>query len=231
MMNAEQLLDHLQHPNAVTPAELAAFRDLTVQYPYFQAAYALIAKAAYDKDHPNVGLEVQTAAIFATDRNHLRALLEGEPPFETPPQATPDEVPPIEAPVAAPAPDPKTATIVEVPNQFINGYISHLRQKAAHQITKKKSLEQLNIIQTFIQRNVSFKPQSLQALPDPSTQADLTQESSVLHDNLLTETLAQVLFRQGKVQRAVDVYTKLSLKFPEKKTYFAALAEELKTQI
>ena len=60
---------------------------------------------------------------------------------------------------------------------------------------------------------------------------DLTKESTILHDNLLTESLAQVMLKQGKFDRAIDIYRRLQLKFPEKGTYFSTLSEELKKDI
>lgn len=44
-----------------------------------------------------------------------------------------------------------------------------------------------------------------------------------------TETLAKIYFEQGFYKRAVDVYAKLILLYPEKSAYFAALAQEIKT--
>lgn len=41
------------------------------------------------------------------------------------------------------------------------------------------------------------------------------------------EKLAQILTRQGKNERAIEVYEKLILKIPEKKAYFAACIADL----
>jgi TolA-binding protein len=40
--------------------------------------------------------------------------------------------------------------------------------------------------------------------------------------------LAQILTRQGKKDKAIEVYKKLIWKFPQKKAYFAAQIEDLK---
>ncbi|XWN34768.1 MAG: DUF2486 family protein [Roseivirga sp.] len=219
-MQAERLIKLLQKPHEITSEDVTDLQNLLQQCPSFQAAYALIAKAAYDKDQPSVGQEVQTAAIYATDRAHLKALLEDAPPF-----SAPEPIPTPAAPVlAAPAPPVEAY-------DFINGYISTISQRAERKITKKESLDQLNIIQAFIQKDARFKPQSTQKMPMEASQADLTQESTTFHDDLATESLAQVLVQQGKVQRALAVYNQLMLKFPEKRTYFATLIEELKSVI
>ncbi|MBT8221435.1 MAG: hypothetical protein KJP00_16525, partial [Bacteroidia bacterium] len=45
---------------------------------------------------------------------------------------------------------------------------------------------------------------------------------------VITETLAEVLANQGQYQRAIAMYEKLSLIFPEKSAFFAARIENLK---
>ncbi len=47
-------------------------------------------------------------------------------------------------------------------------------------------------------------------------------------DEFITETLARIYAKQGNHSKAIRAYQKLSLKFPEKTAYFAALIEELK---
>lgn len=42
-----------------------------------------------------------------------------------------------------------------------------------------------------------------------------------------TEAFARILLRQGKIEKAIDVYQKLILKNPEKRNYFAKKLSEL----
>lgn len=44
---------------------------------------------------------------------------------------------------------------------------------------------------------------------------------------LLTETLAGIYLEQGYTQEAIDIYSQLSLRYPEKSVYFAALIDEI----
>ena len=54
----------------------------------------------------------------------------------------------------------------------------------------------------------------------PQTEEDFT--------DFCTETLAQIYADQGYPEQARQIYSRLSLRFPEKSAYFAALIEKLK---
>jgi hypothetical protein len=69
-------------------------------------------------------------------------------------------------------------------------------------------------------------------LPLQSEQADLTiqklAEASNLGGEVETEAMAEVLIQQGKKQKALNVYKKLSLLDPSKSAYFTAKIDQLK---
>jgi hypothetical protein len=56
-------------------------------------------------------------------------------------------------------------------------------------------------------------------------------EHSLQEKEVITETMAEVWGKQGNIQKAIALYTKLSLQEPGKSTYFAALIDELKKKL
>lgn len=56
------------------------------------------------------------------------------------------------------------------------------------------------------------------------------EESVTENHDFITETLAKVYEMQGKYAKAISIYSRLSLKYPEKSRYFATLIKELKSK-
>jgi hypothetical protein len=56
-----------------------------------------------------------------------------------------------------------------------------------------------------------------------------SSETSNQNANILTEAMAEVLLKQGKREKAIEMYQKLSLINPSKSAYFAAKIESLKS--
>ena len=90
-----------------------------------------------------------------------------------------------------------------------------------------KQKEQIEIIEQFIKTQPSIKGKVAteeKALPKD----DLAEKNLTYNENIISETLAQILIKQGKKEKAIEVLKKLIWKFPQKKAYFAAQIEDLK---
>ncbi|MBL7858290.1 MAG: hypothetical protein JNM57_11430 [Cyclobacteriaceae bacterium] len=91
----------------------------------------------------------------------------------------------------------------------------------------EKQKEQLHIIEQFIKIQPSIvNTKEKQAAIPPGDLS--TIKSGEFSDNIVSETLVEILLKQGKKEKAVEVLKKLIWKFPQKKAYFAAQIEELK---
>ncbi|QNL20641.1 hypothetical protein HZR84_01300 [Hyphobacterium sp. CCMP332] len=81
------------------------------------------------------------------------------------------------------------------------------------------------IIESFINKSPRIKP------PKESTSntanEDLSKASTELPSNLISENLANIFEKQGKISKAIAIYKQLILKYPEKKSYFAQKLETL----
>lgn len=57
---------------------------------------------------------------------------------------------------------------------------------------------------------------------------DLSEKNILSSGSLVTENLAEIYVKQEKKDKAIEIYQKLILKYPDKKTYFAEKIESLK---
>ncbi len=92
---------------------------------------------------------------------------------------------------------------------------------------KKIKKEQSHIIDQFIAKEPSIERRIISADINTGSQEDLSEQSSEFGEGLVSETLANIFIKQGKKDKAKEIYKKLIWKFPQKKAYFATLIDDL----
>jgi len=84
------------------------------------------------------------------------------------------------------------------------------------------STKNFDLIEKFIAENPRLKPSKT------LINSDVSSESVLENEHLMTETLAHVYLEQKKYQKAITAFTILSLKYPEKSSFFANQIEAIK---
>jgi hypothetical protein len=124
-------------------------------------------------------------------------------------------------------PDLLELDLEEEPEIF---FLDEETKKEEKDSTDKNSRKQLQsaLIDKFIIANPRIEPQR-----DKTAAAndDLSRPFVEETPSLVTETLAKIYVNQGYYSKAIDIYEKLSLKFPEKSSYFASQIEKVKEYI
>lgn len=87
--------------------------------------------------------------------------------------------------------------------------------------TRKASSE---LIDKFIREEPQITPPSKTEFFDP---ADYAKRSLEDKEEIVSETLAKIYLNQGNFPKALQIYRKLSLEYPEKSSYFAAQIEKI----
>jgi tetratricopeptide (TPR) repeat protein len=100
-------------------------------------------------------------------------------------------------------------------------------QQPREPVPSKKQL-QSELIDKFIFANPRIEP--VREKSDKPIE-DISKPFVEERGNFVTETLARIYVNQGYFSRAIDIYEKLSLKFPEKSSYFASQIEKVKELI
>lgn len=145
-----------------------------------------------------------------------------EQPIETKktvpePEPTPDLVPP--APKEAPSKTPEPASAAK-------------KTVGTPAPKPKKDFDSWN---TYQPPTIKIKPgKRLDDAETPlqnteETAAKIAQKSLLEQDEVLSETLAAILARQGQTEKAIKMYERLILHFPKKSAFFAAQIQKLKS--
>ena len=117
----------------------------------------------------------------------------------------------------------------EKDNQTIIPKALHFYEWANYLKTNQTTLKTSNIENKF-ELIDSFLAKQQKIVPDKSkiNNEDLSEQSWVNSNELMTETLAKVFIKQKKYVKALEAYQILGLKYPEKNSFFADRIKEIK---
>lgn len=112
---------------------------------------------------------------------------------------------------------PEEEDIQPIPGSSLGSW---LRQTKKAQVKKPG----MDLIDKFIET----APSKISIKRDFFSAEDLGKKSTVDAEELITETLLEIYLKQGDYEKVIRGYKKLALKFPEKKSYFAARIDGVK---
>jgi hypothetical protein len=114
----------------------------------------------------------------------------------------------------------------EISSSADEGNISAEKEK----VEEKKSVKELQ--EELINKFIITNPRIEQVKDKTDFQmTDISKPYTEEKGGFITETLAKIYVTQGYYSRAIDIYEKLCLKFPEKSSYFATQIEKVKELI
>ena len=240
-MEKETLYNVMSSEEALAALPLADIQQLTLRFPYFQAARILLLKKMKDEENIAFDRELKKSSVFIGDRAklyvYLHAFSSGVAMGEALPElsmvTTGGE---LDSSVSASYAGSAEATfnylfLSEEEAQVVNQreVLSTVGERIAEAQGEEGVMENdWDLISQFMNSgNKKITPEKADLAPRGNLAESSVQENS----GILTETLAKIYIKQYKYDKAIAIFESLSLKFPEKSAYFAARINELEILI
>ena len=133
---------------------------------------------------------------------------------------------PLTAPEKKPSFEEKPPQ-VNLPIEPVKQTVEVTKEDIERAVAKSNVNDFQNILDKFIKENPSIsRPKAEFFNP-----VNMAKQSVEEDEELVTETLANLYYKQGNYKRAIRSYEKLCLIYPSKMTYFANLIQKIKLEI
>lgn len=204
----------VKHPNEISTDVIPRLEATIKAFPYCQIPYSLLAKASGLAGTEELERTKPLAAAYALSRIALQQLVESNNERYDASENIADAVVLNENIIAVALED----NIILI-DEAISETAVLLTQKSEEQ------KRQQQIIEGFMKRNPRIIRQDSNVEPVIADFSERVAKSGT--GSIETEAFAKILIRQGKIDKAIDLYQKLILKNPEKRNYFAKKLSEL----
>ncbi|HEV7380532.1 MAG TPA: hypothetical protein VGN64_12105 [Dyadobacter sp.] len=204
--------NHLvKNPNKLGTDVIPQLEATIKAFPYCQINYSLLAKASSISGQNDLERTKPLAAAYALSRVALQNLVENQDRYD-------DSVNVEEIIVQT------ELLIPEVAEDVLGTLVAEEVPDLVAQRSEEQRRQQ-QIIQGFMKKNPRIIRQESNVEP---VSIDLSGRVAQSGTGMIeTEAFAKILLRQGKTDKAIDVYQKLILRNPEKRNYFAKKLSEL----
>jgi len=213
-MRNQKLIRNIQNPMQIGKREIADMRISLQAFPYFTSMQLLFAKGLYNTDSISYNLQLRKAAAYAGNRRLLFHLI-------TKNVKKVEQIPEIKIEKKEKAQTPEKELEIGKPLEFTEKETHSFAEWLA--LTKNKKIERTEekeekLIDKFIETEPKISKPKREKFFSSEQSA---KESLIENDEIVTETLARVYLEQAHYDKAIAAYEKLSLKFPQKSSFFA----------
>ena len=197
MVNQYNISNIIADPTSINKEGINQLNEIIKEFPYFHTGQLLLCKGLHNIDSIRFKTQLRKAASYAANRKVLFQLINKQQ-------------------------NKKTKKTIHINNELIkneyHSFIDWLSIIKTEKIDRSKNMKSNQIIDIFIKNQPNLSRNNKQEF---FKSTDIGKKSIIENKDLITETLAKVYTKQQHFDKAISVYQKLSLKYPQKSSYFA----------
>ena len=228
-----EMTEFINHPERMDRETLYELRSILALHPYFQTVRLLMLQNLYLLHDPAFDEELRRAAIYITDRKTIFQMIEAAH-YQLRQQLTANSKE-LKA-------NSQTSRTIDLIDNFLDSipqdeetdgkpkrkstpadaavdYVAYLLATEDGNEADKPTpqMKGQDLIDNFLEQE---KGRIMLDLPEEVSEDEHDHEEEG-EEEYFTETLARIYIKQGRYQRALDIITRLSERYPKKNAYFA----------
>lgn len=224
-MNRDELIGVMCNPATIDRKMVNEIDELIENYPYFQSAYILSLKGLNNLHDLLFDNRLHEKAIYVTNRELLYHFLNDT--YSIVAAYTKGSSIDNNALFAV---DGEVEAVSIDNSETISNCDTSGEQLLSLDLSSETMQGRRDIQSQLIDKFIESNPKIIKS-EEPPLQGDLSIAHSSTTNGIMSETLAKIYIKQQYYSRAIDIYRKLCLKYPEKSIYFAAQISEIENLI
>ncbi|MFN5885890.1 MAG: tetratricopeptide repeat protein [Bacteroidota bacterium] len=121
-------------------------------------------------------------------------------------------------------------TLQSLPNIEIADFIVDAKEEKDAKGNTAKPASNIHDFENILDRFIRENPSISRPKAEFYNPVNVAKQSVEEDEDLVTETLANIYYKQGHYKKAIRTYEKLCLIYPHKMAYFASLIQKIKTE-
>lgn len=258
-MNKELFYSAMSDPFVLNATTLATLSETVRECPYFDAGWMLMMKNLHNTSSIRFDNVLRKASVFVHNRAALKLFIELKPAKKEIVEPQIDELSEPKRQVAsqvhtdvpdyfADVPDtlpeisfgpetPAVYSIEDIPDEqesaehTFSEWLDQINKRPISTPSNAKNNHSIDLIEAFLGKLDAERLENNNKQVDSTEATKRIEESTKENEGTFTVTLADIYIKQKQYQKAINIFRKLSLKNPEKSTYFATRIDEVERLI